>query len=237
MQGQYLRYSNTAPVIRLFAWSLTDGSPVTSLTNANTGLTTTRGLADTVHTLVSATLGTWVSNGFIHRGNGIYDWYAPITVNASGDDVVEVRASTLPAGATITPFAIALGADDLSAAAVTDASLTTAVWGAATRELSAISLPLRESIAAAVWAATTRELTGVAAAIREAFADSLLGRAIQGGANGSRTVTSALRVLRNRVQRVGTTLSVKTEDDTTDAWTATLGTDGTAAPIVTIDPN
>ncbi|HYW49040.1 MAG TPA: hypothetical protein VE861_00465, partial [Gemmatimonadaceae bacterium] len=69
-----------------------------------------------------------------------------------------------------------------------------------------------------------------------AIADTLLGRTIAGAANGGRTVTSALRALRNRIVRSGATISVKTEDDTTDAWTAAITTDAGAAPITGIDP-
>ena len=71
---------------------------------------------------------------------------------------------------------------------------------------------------------------------RGAIADKLLGRSLPGGADGGRTVTDALRVLRNKTSISGTTLTVKQEDDATDAWTATLSTDPTASPVTGIDP-
>ncbi len=169
MQGQYLRYTNTAPVIRLFAWSTADGLPVTSLTFSNTGLTTTRGLTDTVHTLVTATLGTWVSNGFIHRGAGIYDWYAPVSVNATGEDVIEVRASTLPAGVAISPFTVALGADDLTAAAESSATLATAVWASGARTLTSGAAPSAVDVASAVRTNLTTELARIDAPVSAAL--------------------------------------------------------------------
>ena len=69
-----------------------------------------------------------------------------------------------------------------------------------------------------------------------AVADKVLGRTISGGADGGRTVTSALRALRNKVTRVGAVLSVKQEDDTTEAWAAALTTDAAALPVVGVDP-
>ena len=69
-----------------------------------------------------------------------------------------------------------------------------------------------------------------------AVADKLLGRTISGGADGNRTVTSALRMLRNKFTASGTTLTVYAEDDTTTAWTSTLSTDAAATPITGSDP-
>lgn len=69
-----------------------------------------------------------------------------------------------------------------------------------------------------------------------AVADKLLGRTISGGADGNRTVTSALRMLRNKFTASGTQLTVYAEDDTTTAWTSTLSTDAAATPITGSDP-
>jgi len=69
-----------------------------------------------------------------------------------------------------------------------------------------------------------------------ANADALLGRNLAGGSDGGRTVKDAFRVLRNKVSISGATLTVKAEDDVTDAWTATLTTDAAAPPVTGIDP-
>jgi hypothetical protein len=75
--------------------------------------------------------------------------------------------------------------------------------------------------------------------LRGAIADKLLGRSIAGAADGGRTVTSALRVLRNKTSISGSTLTVYQEDDGAtlpSAWTASLSTDSAAIPVTGIDP-
>lgn len=73
---------------------------------------------------------------------------------------------------------------------------------------------------------------------RAAIADKLLGRAIQGGADGGRSVTSALRSIRNKVDTVSVPGSaiIYQEDDVTEDHRRTLTTDASAEPIVTADP-
>lgn len=66
-------------------------------------------------------------------------------------------------------------------------------------------------------------------------ADALLGRTISGGANGNRTVTSALRVLRNRKAVAGGTLTVYQEDDVTPDHTAAVTT-AAGNPVSEVDP-
>lgn len=51
-----------------------------------------------------------------------------------------------------------------------------------------------------------------------------------------RSPLNAIRVLLNRLVVTPTALSVKKEDDTTEAWSATLSTTSGAAPITGIDP-
>jgi uncharacterized protein Yka (UPF0111/DUF47 family) len=68
-----------------------------------------------------------------------------------------------------------------------------------------------------------------------ANADALLGRSIAGGANGGRTVTSALRRLRNRVRILGGTMTVYAEDDSTTDHTAAVTT-AEGNPISEVDP-
>lgn len=68
------------------------------------------------------------------------------------------------------------------------------------------------------------------------IADAVLGRNIAGGSSTGRTVTEALRFLRNKFAVVGTTLTVYQEDDATVSWTATVGTTSGADPITSSDP-
>jgi hypothetical protein len=67
-------------------------------------------------------------------------------------------------------------------------------------------------------------VTNILQSVRSQIADDLLGRDITGGASGGRSVTDALRPLRNRVLIEGSTMTVYTEDDSTSAWTASVST-------------
>lgn len=71
-------------------------------------------------------------------------------------------------------------------------------------------------------------------------ADALLERDIGSGTNAGtpeeRTVRSALRFLRNKWSISGSTLTVRTEDDSTTAWTAAVATQAGADPVVGNDP-
>lgn len=53
----------------------------------------------------------------------------------------------------------------------------------------------------------------------------------------ARSVLNALRILRNKWEASGGTLTVRKEDDVTAAWTSTLTTDGAANPITASDPD
>lgn len=70
-----------------------------------------------------------------------------------------------------------------------------------------------------------------------AAADALLKRdwtSVTGEA--ARSVLNALRFLRNKWTLTSTTLSVKKEDDATEAWAGTVSTDASADPITGNDP-
>jgi hypothetical protein len=71
-----------------------------------------------------------------------------------------------------------------------------------------------------------------------AIADKILGRNIAGASDGGRTVTSALRSLRNKVDTVSVpgVAVVYQENDATEDHRRNLTTDATALPIVTADP-
>lgn len=69
------------------------------------------------------------------------------------------------------------------------------------------------------------------------IADALLKRdwtSVTGEA--ARSVLNALRFVRNKWTVTDTTLSVKKEDDSTEAWSATITTDAAANPITSSDP-
>ncbi len=322
MDGQYLQLASTTPTAKVQFMSTTDGSNATALV-FNTGslaISYSRDNgANVTITLVTATLGTWVSGGFIHRAAGVYDLYLPIAAAAAGAKSLTILATGLPAATVMLNVVIPFGADDVSAAAPTDASIAAATapavrtnlavelaridvavssvsggGGGGGRRAATISTQVmtdlaggggtsaRASIAAAVGAPSAATIaTAVAApsastiavtvetqlldnfaaltpptasaistqvladlaagpgvAARGAIADSFLARAIQGAADGGRTVRDAFRFLRNRVSRnVGTGLvTVMTEDDATPAWTTQTTSSTAAAPIINSDP-
>lgn len=78
------------------------------------------------------------------------------------------------------------------------------------------------------------DLVGVALA--DALLDRDMSLGTDSGTESVRTVRQALRVLRNKWAVVGTTMTVRKEDDATASWTATVSTDPAAEPIVGSDP-
>ena len=96
--------------------------------------------------------------------------------------------------------------------------------------------------AADVWAVTTRALTDKAgfelsATGLLAVADAILKRDwTQVTGESARSVLNALRFLRNKWAITGTTMSVKKEDDSTEAWNAEISTTESANYIIGIDP-
>lgn len=90
-------------------------------------------------------------------------------------------------------------------------------------------------IAAAAFAAGAIDASALAADAAAEIADKILGRTLAGGADGGRTVTDALRILRNKRSISGTTLTVTAEDDSTPAWTAEIGV-AASDPINSVDP-
>lgn len=68
-------------------------------------------------------------------------------------------------------------------------------------------------------------------------ADAYLDRDMAAGADtNSRSPRNALRMLRNKWALSAGTLTVKKEDDSTTAWTASVSTDAAAEPIIGSDP-
>jgi len=74
-----------------------------------------------------------------------------------------------------------------------------------------------------------------------AMADEMLARDLGSGLNAGtaeeRTVRSALRAIRNKVNVGSSQMVVKKEDDTTDAWTASVTTTAVSSNVSGIDPN
>jgi hypothetical protein len=74
-----------------------------------------------------------------------------------------------------------------------------------------------------------------------AMADEMLARDLGSGLNlgttEERTVRSALRAIRNKVNVGSSQMVVKREDDTTDAWTASVTTTAVSSNVSGIDPN
>lgn len=68
------------------------------------------------------------------------------------------------------------------------------------------------------------------------IADKILGRNIGGGSDGGRTVTQAMRALRNRFTRTTDTYTVYAEDDSTVSWTSTLTTNDALDPVSESNP-
>jgi hypothetical protein len=68
-------------------------------------------------------------------------------------------------------------------------------------------------------------------------ADALLNRDMSAVSDtNARSPLNALRVLRNKIDTTGGTLTVSKEDDTTEAWTAALTSNASADPITGVDP-
>lgn len=75
------------------------------------------------------------------------------------------------------------------------------------------------------------------------IADGVLARKLDSTGNetstttaNERTIRSALRYLRNKIDISASTMTITTEDDTTTAWTAALTTTAGLNPVTTVDP-
>jgi hypothetical protein len=154
----------------------------------------------------------------------------------------EVQTRTIAAVTTVNGFA----ADSITAAALAaDAGteLGSAVWASATRTLTAIdedstTLDLDATIRAAVGLAAA-DLDTQLAALPTATenADALLNRDMSSVSDtNARSPLNALRFIRNKWDVAAGTLTVKKEDDTTTAWTASVSTSAGAEPIIGNDP-
>ena len=173
MQGsQYLRYSNPAPTVKLTAFDAVTGNTVSSLLFSNVTVRIRRDNGPkTTLSLVTATLGTWVANGFISAGDGEYDLYLPTTANASGASSLSVTASA--PGVLFNGIIVQLGVDDLSTAGLTAGEIATAVAAPSAATIATAvdaaladnfaAMPSAASIVTALRAETTGSAWGVSA--------------------------------------------------------------------------
>jgi len=83
-------------------------------------------------------------------------------------------------------------------------------------------------------------LGGTLPASSTEIADALLDRNMSTGTDSGtstiRTPRQALRMLRNKWTILNSTLSVKKEDDSTESWSAVIGSTPSANPIISVDP-
>jgi hypothetical protein len=83
----------------------------------------------------------------------------------------------------------------------------------------------------------TAQAYGDTAIVSTVWVDTMLDRNLGTGVDsGGRTVRNALRPNVNKVAISGATLTVYKENDSTEAWSATIATSASADPITSIDP-
>lgn len=146
-------------------------------------------------------------------------------VGFNPDDAVRLGLTALPNVAQGTSGALPTGnaTGQVTVAGTATGAITSSSFAAGAIDASAIASD----------AITSAELA--TSAIDE-IADGILNRNIAGGSSSGRLVKDAFRAIRNKSVISAGTLTVYQEDDTTSAWTATVGSDPTAEPIISIDP-
>jgi hypothetical protein len=168
-------------------------------------------------------LGKFYNGDYPAGLTGNYRWFL-IDRQASALDITDFDPAHLLDWSEVTLLS-SVEVGELSGTAVQTAltaqGLTTSRAGKLDR--------LDENVSAAK-TLTTGERDSIATALLKLDWTGITGAA-------SRSVLNALRFLRNKKSISGTTMTVKEEDDTTTAWTATLVTDATAEPITSMDPS
>lgn len=243
--------------------SSTVGEGLTGLVFNSAGLTASycveRGArtAITLVTLASAT-AAYTSGGFIAVDGtnmpGLYRFDVPnalFSVAGTNNVVVMLRGATNMAPVLLEYQIVAFDPNDAVRLGLTalpnanagasgglptgNASGQVTVAGTASGAITNTSFAAGAIDAAAIAsdAITSAELA--TSAIDE-IADGILNRNIAGGSSSGRLVKDAFRAIRNKSVISAGTLTVYQEDDTTSAWTATVGSDPTAEPIISIDP-
>ena len=164
-----------------------------------------------------------ISPTVTERGNG---WYSLALTSSHTDTLGDLAVHVTAASADPTDLVrqVVAGLPGEAVSLSSDAVNSSSLAASAVTEIQA-------------GMATSAEVLAVPTAAENA--DALLARNIAGGSNGGRDVTSALRVLRNRVDLTPagapTVATVYAEDDTTPVWTATVGTSARDA-LVSVNP-
>ena len=145
------------------------------------------------------------------------------TFNSSNDSV-GLKAIT-HSGATIKGIENYANISNVTLHAGVHSGATVQINSIAPGSYSAVSFSVRDGgLASTSGQASWFGAADLATDAGQEIADRLLARSIQGGADGNRTVTSAMRVLRNRVTLSGLTGTVYEEDNATSAFTFSLTT-------------
>ena len=253
MAKQLVQLNNTSRTEYVFIQnsSSTTGAGLTGLVFNSAGLTADyvveRGLRQSITLATLATAdAAWSSGGFIAVDGtympGLYRIDIPNAVFATADKaVVILKGATNMAPVVleyqITGFnpddAVRLGLTAIpNVAQGTTGAIST---GNATGQVTVVATA-SGAITSTSFAANAITAASIATDAVDEIADGVLGRNIAGGSSTGRLVKDAFRAIRNKSAIAAGTLTVYQEDDTTSAWTATVGSDPTANPIISIDP-
>lgn len=262
MAKQLVQLNNTSRTEYVFIQnsSVATGAGLTGLVFNSAGLTADfcveRG-ARTPITLVTQTpTGAYSSGGFcaVDGTNmpGLYRIDIPNAVFATADkSVVMLKGATNMAPVLLEYQIVAFNPDDAVRLGLTaipnqaqglagslptgNATGQVTVVSTATGAITSSSFAAGAIDAAAI-ATGAVDADALATSAVDEIADGFLNRNIAGGSSTGRLVKDAFRAIRNRSVISASTLTVYQEDDTTSAWTATVGSDPAADPIISIDP-
>lgn len=200
-----------------------------------TNVTTVNGLAANVITATSinadAITAAKIADGAIDAAT-----FAAGAINAAAIAADAITDAKVAADVTIASVTGAVGSVTGAVGSVTGAV------GSVTGNVGGNIVGSVASVTAGVTVTTNNDKTGYAltSGERNSVADAMLDRDMSTGTDSGspsvRTVRQALRFLRNKWAIATGTLTVYKEDDSTSSWTATVGTDAAAVPIVSNDP-
>jgi hypothetical protein len=219
-----------------------------ALVNATTGAALT-GVTVTARLSVDGAAQATAGGAVAELGNGQYR-FSPTAADTNGNSVgyLFTAAGALPVNvhcfttAANPADAVAGGLTALPAAAAGAAgglptvNAANQVAGVSGNVAGSVGSVAAGGIAAASFAAGAVDAAALAADAAAEVADKLLGRSLQGGADGGRTVRDSLRLLRNRWTVAGTTLTIYAEDDATASHTMTVTATAGANAITGVDP-
>lgn len=264
MAKQIVQANNTSRTEYVFIQnsSVSTGAGLTGLVFNSAGLTADycveRGARVNIPLVTQTATGAYSSGGFVAVDGtnmpGLYRFDIPNAVFATaGTDkaVVMLKGATNMAPVLLEYQIVAFNPDDAvrlgltaipNVAQGTTGSLPT---GNATGQVTVVSTATGAitsgsfaagAIDAAAIATGAVDADALATSAVDEIADGFLNRNIAGGSSTGRLVKDAFRAIRNRSVISASTLTVYQEDDTTSAWTATVGSDPAADPIISIDP-